>query len=131
MRSRRRGREGRLWPTRPTSKSTASLSTCRPHGCRSKLTLDEFFSAGQVPPSIQEVIDHGEVQLTASRQGLLHSGESWCEPGCPVPGRSFTNERRANSPLLVSKGSEGQTDPHQGRGGRGSGRNLGGAGEAR
>ena len=32
--------------------------------------LDEFFGAGQVPPSIQEVIDNGETQLTASRQGL-------------------------------------------------------------
>ena len=32
--------------------------------------LDKFFGTGQVPPSIQDTIDHGEVQLTASRQGL-------------------------------------------------------------
>ena len=87
--------------------------------------LDEYFGAKQVPPTIQYRIDHSEVQLTATRQGLRiqesHgaslAAQFWGDP-------LLTSDEQTRLRSLVKDQKDKQTLT-KGGGSRGSGRNLG------
>ena len=87
--------------------------------------LEEYFGARQVPPTIQDVIDHGEAQLTASRQGLRIQESHRASLAAQFRGDPLlTSEEQTGLRSLVKYQKDKQTLT-KGGGSRGSGRNLG------
>ena len=88
--------------------------------------LNEYFGAGQVPATIQDAINFGEAQLTASRQGLRIQESHGISLAAQFRGHPLlTSEEQTRLCSLVKDQKDKQALTKGGGGSRGGGRSLG------